>query len=174
MCNKLILCSARLALPGPEERSIVASGYNAVNQTPGGNINRLELPASQSDLISEANLQISQCEPIVEVPASPEPIVEVPASPEPIVEVPASPEPERAEAGEADIEDFFDEDPDEIPTIKLNIQEFTQTLQEYIHRNMELQECDVLRALVALTPEAASIPAVKLKNVSRLRTEHQV
>lgn len=156
--------SARLALPGPEERNIVASGYNAVNQTPGGNINRLELPASQSDPVSEANLQISQCEPIVEVPASPEPIVEVPASPEP----------ERAEAGEADIEDFFDEDPDEIPTIKLNIQEFTQTLQEHIHRNMELQECDVSRALVALTPEAASIPAVKLKNVSRLRTEHQV
>lgn len=143
---------------------MVASGYNTVNQNPLGNISRLQLPASQSDQLLEANMQISHCEPIVEVPASPEPIVEVPATPEP----------ERAEAGEDDIEDFFDEDPDEIPTIKLNIQEFTQTLQEYIHRNMELQECDVSKALVALTPEAASIPAVKLKNVSRLRTEHQV
>ncbi|KAL8149978.1 hypothetical protein AgCh_006841 [Apium graveolens] len=156
--------SARLALPAPEERSVVVSGYNAVHQNSGGNINRLELPAAQSDQVSEANLQISQCEPIVEIPASPEPIVEVPASPEP----------ERAEAREDDIEDFFDEDPDEIPTIKLNIQEFTQTLQEYVNRNKELQECDVSKALVALTPEAASIPAVKLKNVSRLRTEHQV
>ncbi|WOH00832.1 hypothetical protein DCAR_0520207 [Daucus carota subsp. sativus] len=156
--------SARLALPGPEERSIVASGYNVVNPNPVVNINRLQLPASQSDQLSEKNMQISHCEPIVEVPASPEPIIEVPATPEP----------ERAEGGEDDIEDLFDEDPDEIPTIKLDIQEFTQTLQEYIHRNMELQECDVSKALVALTPEAASIPAVKLKNVSRLRTEHQV
>lgn len=66
------------------------------------------------------------------------------------------------------------EDFNEIPTIKLNIEEFTQNLQNYMQQNMELQEGDMSRALVALTPEAASIPAPKLKNVNRLRTEHLV
>lgn len=66
------------------------------------------------------------------------------------------------------------EDFNEIPTIKLNIEEFTQNLQTYMQQNMELQEGDMSKALVALTPEAASIPVPKLKNVSRLRTEHLV
>lgn len=86
---------------------------------------------------------------------------------EPIVEVPATPEPEH-EITESDIEDSFYEDPDEIPTIKLSMEEFKTTLQNYI------PEGDMSRALVALNPEAASIPTPKLKNVSRLRTEHQV
>ncbi|GLT66704.1 hypothetical protein SLA2020_390570 [Shorea laevis] len=68
----------------------------------------------------------------------------------------------------------FYEDPDEIPVIKLNIEEFTQNLQTYMQNHMELQEFDMSKALVALTPEAASIPMPKLKNVSQLRTEHQV
>ena len=75
---------------------------------------------------------------------------------------------------QSDIEDTFYEDPDEIPTIKLNIEEFTETLQNYMQKNMELQEGDMSKALVALNPEAASIPIPKLKNVRRLRTEHQV
>lgn len=87
---------------------------------------------------------------------------------EPIVEVPATPEPEPVEITESDIEDSFYEDPDEIPTIKLSMEEFRTTLQNYI------PEGDMSRALVALNPEAAYIPTPKLKNVSRLRTEHQV
>lgn len=43
-----------------------------------------------------------------------------------------------------------------------------------MQRNMELQESDMSKALVALTPEVASIPMAKLKNVRRLRTEHHV
>lgn len=129
-----------------------------------GIIKRLQLPVPQTNQQQEAQSEVSICEPIIEVPASPEPTIEVPATPEP----------ERTQNLENDIEDIFGEDPEEIPTIKLNIEEFTQTLQEYMHNNMELQECDVSKALVALTPEAASIPTVKLKNVSRLRTEHQV
>ena len=43
-----------------------------------------------------------------------------------------------------------------------------------MQENMELHEADMSKALVALTAEAASIPVPKLKNVSRLRTEHQV
>lgn len=93
---------------------------------------------------------------------------------EPIVEEPSTPEQEVIELVESDIEDAFGEDPDEIPTIKLNLEEFTLNLQNYMQDNMELQDGDMSRALVALNPEAASIPTPKLKNVSRLRTEHQV
>lgn len=93
---------------------------------------------------------------------------------EPIIEEPATPEQECTEISESDIEDTFYEDPDEIPTIKLNIEEFTVNLQNYMQEKMELEECDMSKALVALKPEVASIPTAKLKNVSRLRTEHQV
>lgn len=93
---------------------------------------------------------------------------------EPIIEEPATPQQEFTEISESDIEDSFNEDPDEIPTINLNIEEFTVNLQNYMQEKMELQEGDMSKALVALNPEAASIPTPKLKNVSRLRTEHQV
>uniref|UniRef100_A0A5B7A684 Putative transcriptional activator DEMETER-like n=1 Tax=Davidia involucrata TaxID=16924 RepID=A0A5B7A684_DAVIN len=156
--------SARLALPGPEEKSIVSATENkAANQNPVGMINPLQLLLPRANQQPEAQSGINNCEPIIEVPATPEPIIEVPATPEP----------ERTIVPEIDIEDTC-EDPDEIPTIKLNIEEFTQNLQNYMQQNMELQEDDMSKALVALTPEVASIPVPKLKNVSRLRTEHQV
>ncbi|XP_017246804.2 DNA glycosylase/AP lyase ROS1 [Daucus carota subsp. sativus] len=156
--------SARLALPGPEKRNVETTECNVVDQNFVENIDRLQLPVSLSDQLSEANTQISHCLPIIEEPASPGPIIELPATPEA----------EREQELEDDIEDFFSEDPDDIPTINLNIEEFTQTLQEYIQQNMDLRESDVSKSLVALTPEAASIPAVKLKTTGRLRTEHQV
>ncbi|KAM1956343.1 hypothetical protein ACFX16_025773 [Malus domestica] len=92
---------------------------------------------------------------------------------EPIIEEPAMPEQELTELSESEIEDFCYEDPDEIPTIKLNMEEFTLTLQNYMQEK-KLQEGDMSKALVALNPEATSILTPKLKNVSRLRTEHQV
>ncbi|GFY93445.1 demeter-like 1 [Actinidia rufa] len=154
---------ARLALPGPEEKSIVSvTESGRANQNPAGVINPLQLPLPQADQL-QVQSQINNCEPIIEVPATPEP-------PEPTVEVPATPEPE-PQVPCSDIEDFFYEDPEEIPTIKLNIEELTQNLQNYMQHNMELQEAEMSKALVALTPEAASIPVPKLKNVSRLRTE---
>uniref|UniRef100_A0A5B7A489 Putative transcriptional activator DEMETER-like n=1 Tax=Davidia involucrata TaxID=16924 RepID=A0A5B7A489_DAVIN len=147
--------SARLALPGPEEKSIMSATENkAANQNPMRIINPLQLPLPQANQQPEAQSEINNCEPIIEVPATPEP--------------------ERTQISESDIEDTFYEDSEEIPTIKLNIEEFTQNLQNYMQQNMELQEDDMSKALVALTPEVASIPVPKLKNVSRLRTEHQV
>lgn len=88
-----------------------------------------------------------------------------------LYQVPASPEPEKLQ--EFDIEDFC-EDTEGIPTIALNMEAFTQNLQNYMQNNMELAEDDMSRALVALTSEAASLPTRKLKNVSQLRTEHHV
>lgn len=147
--------SARLALPGPEEKSIVSSTMpNMAERNPSVVINPMPLPSPEKSSLAEVQREISKCEPIIEEPATPEQ--------------------ECTEITESDIEDAFYEDPDEIPTIKLNIEEFSVNLQSYMQEKMELQECDLSKALVALNPDAASIPAPKLKNVSRLRTEHQV
>ncbi|KAM7267610.1 hypothetical protein ACFE04_009776 [Oxalis oulophora] len=146
--------SARLALPGPEEKSIVSSVTPITsNQNPVmvQNLPPLCLPANN---------------PLAEIGTF------IHAS-EPIIEEPTTPEPDYNEIQETDIEDFY-EDPDEIPTIKLNIEEFTLNLQNFVQENRLIQEGDLSRALVALNPQSASIPVPKLKNISRLRTEHYV
>ncbi|KAI3442868.1 ENDO3c domain-containing protein [Psidium guajava] len=148
--------SARLALPGPEEKSVVnAVGRNIASQNIGETL-PLTLPLAKENLEQqqEARPGASNCQPIIEEPATPEP--------------------DCTQIGEIDMEDMFSDDINEIPTIKLNMEEFTQNLQKYMQHNMDLQEDDMSKALVALTPEAASIPVPKLKNVSRLRTEHLV
>jgi hypothetical protein len=148
-------CSARLALPGPEDKSIVSSSVPIVTErNPAAIFNPMPLPPPENNSLKETGYESRTCEPIIEEPATPEQ--------------------ECLEMTESDIEDSFYEDPDEIPTIKLNIEEFTINLQNYMQEKMELQEGDMSNALVALNPEAASIPTPKLKNVSRLRTEHQV
>ncbi|XP_058088746.1 protein ROS1A-like isoform X2 [Magnolia sinica] len=149
--------SARLALPGPEEKSLVSSAVPiATEKGPKVVIHPLPLPPPEGNPHSQAGSESKRCEPIIEEPATPEP--------------------EHVEISSADIEDaFWEEDPDEIPTIKLNFEEFSMNIQNYMQKNnMELQDVDMSKALVALTPEAASIPMPKLKNISRLRTEHQV
>ncbi|CAI9762123.1 unnamed protein product [Fraxinus pennsylvanica] len=159
--------SARLALPGTEDKSIVsATENNAAYQNPVKIIDPLQLRLPQAYQL-EAHTEASNSEPIIEAPATPEPIIEVPATPET----------DQTQVPECDIEDNNLEDPDDIPTIRLNMEQFAHNLQSFfIQKGMELQEGegDMSKALVALTPEAASIPMPKLKNVNRLRTEHQV
>ncbi|KAK3026106.1 hypothetical protein RJ639_040778, partial [Escallonia herrerae] len=92
---------------------------------------------------------------------------------EPIIEVPPSPEPENTEDLLRDIEDFNLESDDDVPTIKLNSQEFIETLQDYINYDL-VHGNNTSNAPVPLSWEAASIPAPKLINVGRLRTVHQV
>ncbi|KAF3771975.1 ROS1 protein [Nymphaea thermarum] len=59
--------------------------------------------------------------------------------------------------------------------MKLNLVEFTLQVKNHIQgKDIKLQDANVSKALVALTPMAASIPTPKLKNMSRLRTEHHV
>ncbi|XP_057979531.1 transcriptional activator DEMETER-like [Malania oleifera] len=148
--------SARLALPAPEEKSLVSAPVPiAANRKPSIVVNPMPLPSPEKDQIGVTRSETANCEPIIEVPATPEP--------------------ESREITETEIEEAFYEDPEEIPTIKLNIEEFTTNLQTYIQENkMGLQEGDMSKALVVLNSAAASIPTPKLKNVSRLRTEHQV
>lgn len=93
---------------------------------------------------------------------------------EPIIEEPASPEPERESISGRDIEDYFADDSDEIPTIILNTEEFTKNLNNYGDMsNLISHDGDISNAMVALTSRAASFAMPKLKNVSRLRTVHQ-
>ncbi|KAH0721714.1 hypothetical protein KY290_006697 [Solanum tuberosum] len=157
--------SARLALPAPEEKSIVsATEHKATNNNPRENFTHLPLPLPPGNQQPVENQKLIKSAPIIEVPATPEPIVEVPSTPEQ----------EQIQAPEIDIEDAYFEDPNEIPMIELNMAEFTQNVKKYVENNMELHQVEMSNALVALTSEAASIPTPKLKNVSRLRTEHQV
>ncbi|KAK8588711.1 hypothetical protein V6N13_087615 [Hibiscus sabdariffa] len=159
--------SARLALPGPEDKSIVSATKNGTSDPNHAvTIDQLALPLLQPNEISDRNCQSETSQQLQTISGV--------NKCNPIIEEPASPEPECTQVAENDIEDMFSEDPDEIPTIKLNMEEFTQTLQNYMQNNMELQEGDMSKALVALTAEAASIPTPRLKNVNRLRTEHQV
>lgn len=145
--------SARLALPGPEEKRIVPSdasnAQNSTHTTPPVISRPMPLPPAENNCNN--NTQFFN---------------------EPIIEEPTTPEPEAAELAISDIEDQYYDDADEIPTIKLDMNEFTANLQK-MQNSTDIQG-DMSKALVALNPQAASIPTPKLKNVSRLRTEHLV
>ncbi|CAH8379797.1 unnamed protein product [Eruca vesicaria subsp. sativa] len=149
--------SARLALPAPEERTLTTSTIPVPPQSfPPASIPMMQLPPPLESFLTR------------EAPSNG-------GSSEPIIEEPATPEQEFTEITESDIEyAYYNEDPDEIPTIELNVSQFGNTLKEHMKNNMELQEGDMSRALVALDPSTTSIPTPKLKNISRLRTEHQV
>ncbi|MED6216925.1 hypothetical protein PIB30_012653 [Stylosanthes scabra] len=147
--------SARLALPGPEEKGITSMPVSVTSErNPSFNVNPAILPLPEINLIKEVGPESGKCEPIIEEPATPEQ--------------------ELTETIESDIEDFFfeeDHDPDEIPTIKISEREFARNVQNCIQ---EFNQGDMSKALVALDPQSATIPMPKLKNVNRLRTEHQV
>ncbi|KAL6619146.1 hypothetical protein ACP70R_034285 [Stipagrostis hirtigluma subsp. patula] len=146
--------SARLALPAPQDGSLVKSSNQFAFQN-----SSIHTPNSTPLLGLEGSIHAGDL-----LPRNSEPIIEEPASPR---------EEECPETMENDIEDF-DEDGD-IPTIKLNMEAFAHNLEHCIKEsNKELQSDDIAKALVAISTEAASIPVPKLKNVHRLRTEHYV
>lgn len=94
----------------------------------------------------------------------------------PIIEEPASPELECTAVLGNDLEDsILDfEDDGEITTIRLNTEEFTRNLQMFMQRDKAIQEDPMSKALVALSPGAASVLVPPLKSHTRLRTEHLV
>ena len=76
--NKDSPCSARLALPAPEEKSIVPTTENIKpDQSPTGipNYHHLTLPPADNYL--QQQTEVRNQDPVIEVPATPEPIVEV-------------------------------------------------------------------------------------------------
>ncbi|GMP88620.1 hypothetical protein CsSME_00040538 [Camellia sinensis var. sinensis] len=171
--------SARLALPGPQEKSMVSS------MVPGAAVQNSTMvitPVTESlpeATFSESRYQTKNWKPIIEHPPSP-----VPDSAENLErdiedfyydEHPPSPVPDSAENLERDIEDFYYESEDDIPTVRLDTEEFKEKLREFIYKSdILLEEGEMSNALVALTSEAASMSVPKLKQVSRLRTVHHV
>ncbi|VAH19707.1 unnamed protein product [Triticum turgidum subsp. durum] len=147
--------SARLALPAPQEKSLVMSSNQFSFQSGG-------MPTPYSTVL-----------PQLEGSAQGQDFCT--NNSEPIIEEPASPAREECpETLENDIEDY-DPDTGEIPLIKLNLQAFAQNLENCIKEsNMDLGSDDIAKALVAVSTGSASIPVPKLKNVRRLRTEHYV
>lgn len=94
---------------------------------------------------------------------------------EPIIEVPESPKPESVEPQELrDIEDYFIDPDDEIPTIRLDEKELKKNLQSILETEYRFREGDIADALTALTKEAASVHPQKLKFIEKLKTVHQV
>lgn len=94
---------------------------------------------------------------------------------EPIIEEPDSPEPEFNKTMEMDIEDLcLDNDGDEIPTFALHSQKYMENSWNYWGEDDGGISKEMSKALIRLPPEATFIPLPKLKNVTRLRTEHQV
>lgn len=146
-------CRAKLRLPGPQEHNTMNAPY-LVDYDASRHATQSTEPLLKASC-SESIYGFQSCEPIIEIPASPEP--------------------QCSETLERDIEDLCDDSDGEIPTIKLNTKEFRENLLKY----MEEKNCfhpggDVSKALVAVTPEAASIPARKLKTAEHLRTVHHV
>ncbi|CAI9276548.1 unnamed protein product [Lactuca saligna] len=158
--------SARLALPGPKGSSTVTTTIIPAPPAPPPSPPPLPpvqppppLVVADMDMNDcDSNSYVENCEPIIEIPASPEPYVEV--------KLP-------------DIEDYFCESEDEIPTIRLSTQEFEETLKETINKknNLSFPETDdVSKAIVALSHEAASfrVRVRPIKHTGKLRTIHIV
>lgn len=169
--------SARLSLQGPQEKS--SSGENplcapSILPLPRHELN-IEIPSKVVPLqLTEPRLQEQNCE--TEIPSKVVPLQLAESAHqeqncEPIIEEPATPEPEHIESSEV-VDEWAYTDPDEIPVIKLNLHELSYNIQQICKSNM--QDIDVSKALIMLSPQDASIPAPKLKYVHRLRTEHRV
>lgn len=147
--------SARLALPAPEEKSLVYSKNQFNFQNGGMPTPSSTVPPQLEGSTHGRDFIANSLEPIIEEPASPR-------------------EEECPETLENDIEDY-DADTGEIPIIKLNFEAFAQNLENcFKESNKDLRSDDIAKALVAISTEEASIPVPKLKNVRRLRTEHYV
>jgi len=138
-------------LPGPEQTSSASSAVpNSPERDHGPVYSPLPLPQFEGTILPQY----------------------VAGNYEPRIEAPATPEREFPENLESDIEDIediggaFHRDPDE------HIDLCWERLQNYIKMNIGLKDNNISKALVPITPEAASIPMPKLKNKTRLHTTH--
>ncbi|KAL4568950.1 hypothetical protein LXL04_024572 [Taraxacum kok-saghyz] len=153
--------SARLALPGPKETSTVTTIVPSSAPPPPPPSPPPPPPALPAADVEEwdSSNYAQNCEPIVEVPASPEPYVEEFVLP--------------------DIEDYFRESDDEIPTIRLNVEEFKETLKETMNKNNNICHHpdggdDMSQAIVVMNNRAASYRVRPMKIKEKLRTVHIV
>lgn len=162
------VASSRLALPWLRDKNFVASNMSAEASDENHSVFITPLPESLSEVkisdeadpnLSEINVldstyQTQDCQPIIEVPESPRP---------------ESVEPQEL----SDIEDYFIDPDDEIPTIILNEKELKKNLQNILVTEYMFQG-DIADALTALTKEAATVHPRKFKFIEKLKTVHQV
>jgi len=181
--------SAKPALPAPDDEfsSQQISSFNLPSQC---DLDPLALPPNYSfNLPYQQNLDLLSnmlaLEPIQQQHMTPDSrnLQEFLASNfqfqnyEPIIEEPATPEHEYVDSSESPVVESPAKEDDEIPTINLNYDDYAAQYNLYDNSIQCSEGADALtisRALVALPPEAATIPVPKLKNISRLRTEHRV
>uniref|UniRef100_A0A9I9DP18 HhH-GPD domain-containing protein n=1 Tax=Cucumis melo TaxID=3656 RepID=A0A9I9DP18_CUCME len=136
--------SARLALPGPQEKGIVST--------------------MAPEKSFEGNTQAMNSASVLHIDANP--FSEATNNCEPIIEAPPSPEPAHDESQLTDIEDLYEYDSDDVPIIRLSSGQFTTT-------SLNCVDDTITKALVPLHTRVASAPLRKLKHIERLRTEHQ-
>ncbi|XP_011047618.1 PREDICTED: transcriptional activator DEMETER-like, partial [Populus euphratica] len=142
--------AANLSLPGPSKKSVdqsIVSSKPSRNSSSLGNNCDVKNPMSvtllDANRTTESGRDVHTCKPIVEEPKSPQ--------------------------QEEDIEDFSWDgciEDEEIPTIKLNREEFNPDGKKSPYSNSMSQ------ALVSVGTTPLSAP--KMKRVTSLRTEHQV
>ncbi|KAJ6963052.1 transcriptional activator DEMETER [Populus alba x Populus x berolinensis] len=141
--------AANLSLPGPSKKSvdqsIVTSKPSRNSSSLGNNCvvkNPMSVTLLDSNRTTKSGRDVHTCKPIVEEPKSPQ--------------------------QEEDIEDFSWDgciEDEEIPTIKLNREEFNPDGKKSPYSNSMLQ---------ALVSVGTTLSAPKMKRVTSLRTEHQV
>ncbi|CAK7356248.1 unnamed protein product [Dovyalis caffra] len=143
--------AANLSLPGPsgksEDKSIVTCKPSGNSSSLGNNrviTNPMSVTLLDGNKSTESGPNVHTCEPIVEEPKSPQ---------------------------QEDLEDFswdecIEDEDEEIPTIKLNREEFNPNGQKTSYTKF------ISQALVSVGTTPLSAP--KMKHMTSLRTEHQV
>ncbi|KAK1388263.1 hypothetical protein POM88_016441 [Heracleum sosnowskyi] len=163
------VASSRLALPWLKDKNFVASNLSAEASDQNRSVFITPLPDSLSEvkISDEADPNLSEINVLDSTYQT--------QDFQPIIEVPESPRPESVEPQElSDIEDYFIDSDDEIPTIRLNEKELKKNLQNILVTEYMFQEGDIADALTALTKEAASVHPRKYKFIEKLKTVHQV
>ncbi|KAJ4748195.1 demeter-like protein 3 [Rhynchospora pubera] len=154
-CKHFASAYARLKLPGPQEKQE----------------NKVVVWTRASTAFENASKSFSNA---TDVPTAQFAALLHNTSSEPIIEEPMTPEEEQIVEQIPDIEDLCFDDPDEIPTIKLNTESFVRNIEELVQKDdSKLQIEDISKALALLPPTAASIPRPQLKHSRHLRTVHQ-
>ena len=182
-------CSAKPALPAPRDE-FSSQQISPLNLPSKQNLDPLALPPNYGfNLPYQQNLDLLSnmlaLEPNQEKQMTPDSRIlqEFLASDfqlqnyEPIIEEPTTPEHEYVDSSEIPVLESPAIEDDEIPTINLNYDDWEAQYNLYDNNIQCSKGADALtisKALVAVPPEAATIPVPKLKNISRLRTEHRV
>ncbi|KAH9328401.1 hypothetical protein KI387_000509, partial [Taxus chinensis] len=166
--------SARQALPAPGDKSLSLPIFSFNTKPREDSYSRSPLalpPTSSFNTISQCNPYTLDLDSISVKQTSTSM-----RNYEPIIEEPSSPEHDYVDSSaESAAFESSDMDSEEMPTINLTCNVHTLEIYKSSENSVKcLEATDTSTALVLVPPESASIPVPKLKNVSRLRTEHQV